>query len=109
MVVAVDDAAQGSISLAGIGGASQSTVHANRRRKLLVPFTGVVMLQGLIGEYTGGTDFHQVAAEFVLQNAIFVTSEKDGVPRCKCVQIVTARVVAVIAHAAVTLDTAIHL
>jgi hypothetical protein len=46
------------------------------------------MLQGLIGEYAGGTDFHQVAAEFVLQDAIFVTAEEDGVARRESIQIV---------------------
>ena len=58
-------------------------MHANRGRKLLVPFAGVVALQGLIGEHTGRTDFHQVAAELVLKNAVFVTAEEDSIPQCE--------------------------
>jgi hypothetical protein len=88
VVVTVDDAAQRPIALAGIRVAAESAVHANRGSELLVPLAGVVALQGLIGEHAGGTDFDQVAAEFVLQNAIFVTAEEDRVPRRERVQIV---------------------
>ena len=77
VVVAVDDAAQGPVALAGIGVAAESAVHANRGSELLVPLASVMVLQGLIGEHSGRTDFDQVAAEFILQNAIFVTAEKD--------------------------------
>jgi hypothetical protein len=67
------------------------------------------MLQGLIGEHAGGADFHQVAAEFVLQNAIFVTAEEDRVARRETRSDRAARVVAIVAHAAVTLDAPVHL
>src|SRR5258708_31742154 len=75
VVVAVDDAAQGSIALAGIRVAAQSTMHANRGSKLLVPLASVMVLQGLVGEHTSRADFHQVAAEFILQYAIFISAK----------------------------------
>jgi hypothetical protein len=43
VVVAIDDAAERPIALAGIRVAAESAVHANRRGKLLVPFAGVMM------------------------------------------------------------------
>src|SRR5215468_717187 len=109
VVVAVNDAAECPVALAGVRVAAERAVHANRRSKLLVPFARVMMLQGLVGEYTGGTDFDQVATKLILQNAIFAAAEKDLVPRRERVQIGTARVVAVVAHAAVALDAPVHL
>jgi hypothetical protein len=68
-----------------------------------------VLLQGFVGEHACGTDFHQVAAEFILENAIFGSPKKDPVPQSKGIQIIAAGIVAVIANAPVTLDAAIHL
>src|SRR5580700_4958802 len=67
VVVAIDHAAQSSIALAGVRVAAESAVHANRRRKLLVPLARVMMFQSLIGEYSGGADLDQVTAELVLE------------------------------------------
>src|SRR5258708_28155263 len=61
VVVAVDDAAQGSIALAGIRAPPQSTMPANQGTKLLVPLPTVMVLQGLSVEPTSRPDFHQVA------------------------------------------------
>ena len=77
VVVAVDDAAERPVALARVRVAAETTVHANRRSELLVPLARVMMLQGFVGEHTGGTDFHQVAAEFILQHAIFAAAEED--------------------------------
>ncbi len=108
VVIAVDDAAQRPIAFACIHVAAESAVHANRRSELLVPLASIVVLQGFIREHACGADFHQVAAEFILQNAIFGTAEENRVPQRKRVQIVAASIVAIVAHAAVTLDAAIH-
>ena len=86
VVVAVDDAAQRPIALAGIGVAAESAVYTDRRSKLLVPFAGVVVFQSLIGENAGGADFDQVSAELVLEDTIFVTAEEDRIPRGESVR-----------------------
>src|SRR5215469_17921733 len=109
MVVAVDDAAQGSIAFARIRIAAESAVDTNRGGKLLVPFAGVMVLEGLIGEHPGWTDFNQVAAEFIFENPVLVSAEKDPVSRREGIQIVAARVVPIVAHAAVALDAPVHL
>ena len=72
VVIAIDDAAQSAVALAGIDIAPESTMHANRGSKLLIPLAGVMVLQGLIREHTRRTDFDQIAAELILQDTIFV-------------------------------------
>src|SRR5208283_2946716 len=108
VVVAIDDAPQSAIALTGIGVATQGAVDANRRSELLIPFARVMALQGLIREYARRTNFDQVPAELILQDTILVPAKKHRVARGKRVQILAARVVAVIAHAAVTLDASVR-
>ena len=50
---------------------------AYRRCGLQVPFTGIVLLEGLVGEYAGRADFNQIAAEFAFERTVLVTSEID--------------------------------
>src|SRR5208337_3164665 len=103
------DAPQSAIALTGIDVAAQSTMDADRRSKLLVPLAGVMVLQGFVGEYARRTDFNEVPAELILQDAVFAPAEEHRVARGESVQIFAARVVAVIAHAAVTLDASVRL
>ena len=109
VVIAVHDAPQRPVAFASIRVAPESAVHANRRSELLVPLASVVLLKGFISEHARGADFHQVAAEFILENAIFGSPKKDPVPQRKGIQVVTASIVVIVADAAVTLDAAIHL
>src|SRR5208283_2130963 len=88
--------------------AAESTVDANRRSELLIPFAGVMVLQGLIREHTRRTNFDEIPAEFVLQDTVFATAKKYRVARGERVQISASRIVAVVAHAAVTLDAAVR-
>ena len=37
--------------------------------------------QRLVGEHARGADFHEIAAEFVFENAVFVPSEVDVIVR----------------------------
>src|SRR5262249_30726795 len=84
-------------------------MHANRWCELLIPLSGIVVLEGLIGEDARGTNLDKVAAEFVLQYAVLAAAEKYCIARGEGVQAAAAGIVAVIAHAAVALDTPIRL
>src|SRR4051794_40041990 len=68
-----------------------------------------MMFQGRICEYSSGTDFHEITAEFVFQHAIFEPAEVNGVAQAERVQVVAARVLAVITNATLTLNAAVHL
>src|SRR5208283_955048 len=109
VVIAIDDAPQSAIAFAGIDVATQSTMDANRRSELLIPLARVVALQSLIREYTCRTNLDEVPAELILQNTIFIAAEEYRVARRERVQIFAARVVAVIAYAAVTLNASVRL
>ena len=76
-VVAVADAPQRSVALAGDGVAAHAAVDADRGRGLQVPLPRVVLLEGLVGEDARGADLHEVAAELVLQGAVLVAAEID--------------------------------
>ena len=84
-------------------------MHADRRGGLQVPFAGVVLLERLVGENARGADLHQVAAELVFQHAIFVAAKINVVVGGEHVQITPARKITIEAHAAITLDAAVHL
>ena len=64
---------------------------------------------GFIGKYTGGANFSEVAGEFALQVAIGHAAKVDVIVSAERAKIFAARVVVVVAHAAVTGDAAVHL
>src|SRR5208283_2218991 len=109
VVIAIDDAPQSAIALTGIDVAAQGAMDANRRSELLIPLARVMVLQGLVREYARRTNFDQVPAELILQDTVFVPAKEHRVARGKRVQIFAARIVAVMAHAAVTLDASVRL
>src|SRR5262249_20133296 len=74
-----------------------------------IPFAGVMLLQGFVGEDSRRTDLDQIAAEFALQDAVFVTPEVNVVVRGEDVEIAPASVVALEADTAIALDAALHL
>ena len=67
------------------------------------------MEEGFIGEYSGRTDFHKIAAEFILQRSILFPAEVEGVMRSEDIEVSTTRIVTVISNAAETLNAPIHL
>src|SRR5215470_6618765 len=109
VVITVEDSPQLAIPLAGNGVATHAAMRAYRRRRLQIPFAGVMLLQGLVGEDSSGTDFDQVAAEFVLQDAVFVAPEVNVVAHGEDIEIAPAGVVAIESDAAIALDAAVHL
>ena len=66
-----------SVPFSREGIASEAAMDAYRRCGLQVPFTGIVLLEGLVGEYAGRADFNQIAAEFAFERTVLVTSEID--------------------------------
>jgi hypothetical protein len=108
-VIAVDDAPQDALALAGTGVATQAAMDADGRRGLQIPFAHVVAAEGFVGEYAGGTDLHQVAAEFVLQDAVLASPEIDMVMRGEDLEIVAAAIILVETHATIAGDAAVHL
>ena len=68
-----------------------------------------MLLQGFVGENTGWTDLHQVAAELAFEGAVLMAAEVDLIAQHQRVQIAPAGVVAVEPRAAVALDAAVHL
>src|SRR5262249_29375698 len=109
VVVAGQDAPEHSVPFAGVGVTADAAVDADRRRKLQVPLAGVMALQRLVREHAGRADLDEVPAEFAFQEAVLVTAEEDDIARREGVQVGPARVLAIEAHAAVALDTAVHL
>ena len=68
-----------------------------------------MVMEGLIGENPGGANLDEVAGELTPQHAVLVAAEKHLVAHRKRVQVVFSGVFAVIAHAAVALNAAVHL
>jgi len=65
-------------------------------------------LERFVCEYACGTDLSQIAAEDILQNAVFVTTEIDVVVRGKGLQVAASCVITVKPYAAVTVYAAVH-
>ncbi len=84
-------------------------MHTHGGRGLQIPLARVMLLQRLVCEHPGRANFHQVAAEFALQRAIFVSPKVDVIVRGKDIEVASACIVAIETHAAVTLDATIHL
>src|SRR6185312_8784497 len=82
-VIAVDNPAQHSIPFADTDVASQTAMSADRRRKLLVPLAGVVLLERGICEDAGRTDFHEIAGKLVFENPLPLAAEVDQIAQCK--------------------------
>ena len=109
VIVAVDDAPHRAVALADVGIAPKPAMHADRGGKLLIPLARVVALQGFIREHAGRADLDEIAAELIFQHAVCVAAEEDGIAQRKRIQISPARIVAIVAHAPVALDAAVHL
>ena len=69
-VIAIHQSTQGSVAFSRRGITTHGTTNTDRRCALQVPFSGVVFAETLVGEYAGGTDLHQIAAELALQHAV---------------------------------------
>ena len=81
---------------------------ADGRRCLQVPFAGIMTLERLVGEYACRTDLSQIAAEDILQNAVFVTTEIDVVVRGKGLQVAASCIIPIKPDAAVAVYAAVH-
>src|SRR5271169_3031308 len=68
-----------------------------------------MVLQCCICKYARWAHLNQVSTELVFKDAIFKSAEVNSVPQTERVQIVTSRVLAVIAHAALALNAPVHL
>ncbi len=108
-IEAVVDPLEPAVALARHGVAAHRAAGAHRGRRLQVPLAGVVVHQGLVGEYAGGADLHQVAGEFALQHTLLVAAEVDMVVGGHGRQVSAAGVIPVVAGAAVAGDAAVHL
>ena len=69
-VITIHQPTQGTVAFSRRGITTYGTANTDRRSALQVPFSGVVFAETLVGEYAGGTDLHQVAAELTLQHAV---------------------------------------
>src|SRR3981081_541248 len=109
VVITIHDAAQCAIPFANSSVATQPAVSADGWCHLEVPLACVVALERRIRKYTRRADFNQVAAEFVFENAVFVSPKVDRVAQMKRIQVVTTRVFAIKAHTSLALNAAVHL
>ena len=108
-VVAVDDAAQFAVALAGCDVAANAAAGADRGRGLQIPLAGVVFAEDLVGENPGGANLDEIAAELAFEHALAVAAEIGVVVRRLGGEIGPAGVLAIEAHAAVAGDAAVHL
>ena len=108
-VKTVLDALEHALTRTGAGVAAQRAMGADAGGILHVPFTVVVGAQRLVGEHAGGADLHQVARELAVEGAVGFAAEIDVRMRAEHAQIVAVGIVAVVAHAAIAGDTAVHL
>jgi hypothetical protein len=65
--------------------------------------------EGLVCEYAGRTDLSEIAAEDVLEHAVFMPAEVDMVMRGIGLQITASCIVPIKPHAPVAVDTTVHL
>jgi hypothetical protein len=65
--------------------------------------------QSLVRKDTGRTYFHEIAAELAFKSAILESPVVDAAANAKNVEIFAAGVILVESHAAVALDTTVHL
>ncbi len=108
-VVAVFDAPQFAVALAGADVATHRALLADTGGELHVPLAVVARGVGLVGEHPGGTDLDQIAGEFIFQHAVLDAAEIEVVVRTVDAEVLALRIVAVIAHAAIAGDAAVHL
>src|SRR6185312_8022722 len=90
MVVAVADASQLAVALAGQRVAADRAVHAHGRRRLQIPLSGVVLLERLVVEHAGRTDLDEVARKAALERAVGVPPEVDVVVAAEVVGVAHA-------------------
>src|SRR6185295_3914783 len=109
VIETITNAPQRTVAFARNRVAPQSTMHTYRRCGLQIPFARVMLLQRLVCEYPRWANFHQVAAEFILQSAILMPAEIDVIVRGKYIEVASARIVTIKTDAAITLDATIHL
>ena len=64
--------------------------------------------EGFVGKDAGGTDFHEIAAEFVFQRAVLKTAEIDVIMHTKDLKIIAPGIVVIETYAAVAGDAAVH-
>lgn len=76
---------------------------------LQVPLANIMASVGRVFEDAGRADFVEVAGELVLQDAVLLAAEVDGVAQVKRIKVAAAGVVPVEADAAITLNAAVHL
>src|SRR5512140_2159472 len=79
VMVAVHDAPHHAGVLADVGIAPKPAMHADRGGKLLIPLAHIVALQSFVREHAGRADLDEVAAELILQHAVGVAAEEDGI------------------------------
>ncbi|VXD01138.1 conserved hypothetical protein [Pseudomonas sp. 8Z] len=108
-VETVLDAAQLAVALAGADVAAAGATVTDARGELHVPLAVVTLGVGLVGEYAGRADLDQIAGELALQRAVLDAAEVHVVVRAIDAQVAAARVVLVVAHAAVAGNAAVHL
>ncbi len=108
-VVAVPDAAQHAVALAGDRVAAERTMHTDGRGRLEVPRAHVVPRQGLVVEDPRRADLHEIAAELALQDPILMASEVDTIMPALRVKVAAAGVAAIKTDAAIALDATVHL
>jgi hypothetical protein len=88
---------------------AQPAVYADRRRGLQVPLAYIVPFERLVRKHAGRADFHEVAAEFVLKDALLVPAEIYMVMGRKDVKVAASCEVPVESEAAIALDASVHL
>ena len=107
-MIAVQDPPERAVALTRYCITACPAMYAKGRGCLQVPLARIMTLERLVGEYACGTDLCKIAAEDILQNAVFVTTEIDVVVRGKDPQVAAACVITVKPDAAVTVYAAVH-
>src|SRR5690606_23949205 len=88
--------------------APYTAVNTYRRCRREIPLARIVLFKGFIRKHACRTHFSQVATEFILKNTIITPAKVDAISGCKRIQIMTARVILVEAHAPIALYTSVH-
>ena len=107
-VVAAGNAPNGTVAFSGNNITAKTAILANRRCGGQIPLACVMFFKSLIRENTGRANFNQIAAEFILQNSVFVPAEINAIARGKNIEIAPACVIPIKTDTAVTGNTTVH-
>jgi hypothetical protein len=84
-------------------------MNTNRRGIGEIPFTRIVVLEGLVREYTRWAYFNEVSAEFIFEGPVFMPSKINMVMCTEYTQVIATGIIIIKPDTAVTLNAPVHL